>query len=454
MIRTKKIAIDDEFFGKESVGKIFKKIAPPVMMSQLIQALYNVVDSFFVGKYSNDGQTALSVIFPLQLVITALAVGTGVGVNTHISRLEALGDKDGAKKTAGAGIVLAVLSWALFAAIAAPLMRIFVSASAEAPNAVEYGVTYGTIITIFGLGTFLESMFSKILQAHGNMRLPMIAQIAGALTNIILDPFMIFGIGFFPEMGIAGAAWATVLGQFVSAAIVGIKAFYKPPKFSEFKKILKPVYIYGYPSILKQALYTVYIMTLNIILHGFSDAAVTTLGLYYKLQTFFFIPLTGLETCIVPLISFNFARKQYDRCKKTMQLSMFISATFMLLGIICFEFLPRQMIGLFSSDQTVQDIGSVAFRFIGLSFLPAVVSLMMPVFFQAIGAPLTSVMLALTRQLFCLVPVFYLLSRIGLNYSWLAFLIAETVTGSIGIAMYLRKLRRWKNETNLANASI
>ncbi len=287
-------------------------------------------------------------------------------------------------------------------------------------------------------------------QSRGNMRLPMIAQVAGALTNIVFDPLMIFGIGPFPEMGVAGAAYATVLGQVVSAVIVGIKGFRRPPAACDFPHYANRIYFYGYSSIIMQALYTVYIVGLNMILAKFSDSAVTVLGLYYKMQGFFFIPLIGLETCIVPVLSFNYTRKEYRRCRDTMNASFAISAVFMVIGIVCFCFFPRLLISIFSSNAEVHEIGNVAFRIIGTSFIPAVFSLMIPVFFQAIGAGKTSTLLVLIRQIFCLVPIFRLFSFIGLNYTWLSFPISESIAGGVGIVLYVRTLKKWKAEKDNA----
>ena len=446
-ISMKKNISESEFFGSERIGKVLLKIAPPVMLAQLIQALYNIVDSFFVGKYSDAALTALTVIFPIQLIIVALAVGTGVGVNTYMARKFAQGKEKDAFDAAGTGTVLALITWAVFSIISTILMRPYVMASAKTPLAVEYAITYGNIVCIGSLGAFLEGNWTKVHQARGNMRLPMIAQIIGAAVNIAFDPLLIFGIGFFPELGVAGAAYATVIGQIVAAIITCFGGLRKPPKLKDMIHYSGRIYKYGYSSIMQQALYTVYIVALNIILAGFSDAAVTVLGLYYKLQSFFFIPLLGLQTCIVPVLSFNFARGSYDRCKNTMRDAFLISMAFMSLGIICFIFFPDAAIGLFSSSSEVHDIGRIAFPIIGASFISAVFSLIMPVFFQAIGNGITSLILSLTRQIFCLLPIFWLFSLIGLNYTWIAFPVSETIAGGIGLLLYFRQVHKWTKST-------
>ena len=436
---------ESEFFGKERIGKILFKIAPPVMLAQLIQALYNIIDSFFVGKFSDDALTALTVIYPLQLIIIAFAVGTGVGVNTYMARKYALDREEDARKAAGTGTILELITWAVFALISVIIMRPYVMSSAKVPQAVEYAVIYGNIVCVGSLGAFLEGNWTKVHQARGNMRLPMIAQITGAVVNIIFDPLLIFGIGLFPELGVAGAAYATVLGQVVAAVITGFGGLCRPPETKEMLHYVKRIYWFGYSSILMQALYTVYIVALNIILAGFSDAAVTVLGLYYKMQSFFFIPLFGLQTCIVPVLSFNYAQAAYDRCQRTMRDAFLVSMAFMSAGIICFLFFPGQIMGLFSGSAEVHEIGKVAFPIIGTSFISAVFSLMMPVFFQAVGDGATSLMLSLTRQIFCLLPSFWLFSLIGLNYAWLAFPVSETVAGGIGLLLFFKRIIKWEN---------
>lgn len=438
---------EQNFFGAESIGKILLKIAPPVMLAQLIQALYNVVDSFFVGKYSDDALTAVTVVYPIQLIIVAVAVGTGVGVNTYMARKYALNQPEKADATAGTGQVLALLSWALFALVSYFIMPPYVRTSATEPAAIEQAVTYGRIVCVGSLGTFLEGNWSKVHQSRGNMKLPMLAQVAGALTNVVLDPILIFGLGPIPEMGVAGAAYATVIGQFISAIIVGIRGFCKPPKAKDAVRLAGKIYHYGYSSILMQSLYTVYIVMLNITLSGFSDSAVTVLGLYYKLQSFFFIPLFGLQTCIVPVLSFNCTRKSYKRCKDTMRDSFIISLVFMILGTVCFVAFPEPLMRLFSGSEQVIAIGKKAFPIIGCSFFAAVFSLIIPTFFQAIGNGLASIMLSLTRQIFVLVPVFWAFSKVGLDYTWIAFPVAEVTAGVIGLLLYRRQTKKWDLES-------
>ena len=302
----------------------------------------------------------------------------------------------------------------------------------------------GSIVCIGSLGIFLESCWTKVHQAQGDMRLPMMAQIAGAAVNIILDPILIFGWGYVPEMGAAGAAYATVTGQIAAAVITGIGGRRRPPALNKLLRCAKKIYYYSYSSILMQGLYTIYIVALNIILAGFSDAAVTVLGLYYKLQTFFFIPLFALQTCIVPLLSFNYTRRAYERCRSTINFTVIASSVCMCLAAASFICLPQQLISFFSDDAQILAIGLIAFPIIGTSFVPTVFSLTAPVFFQAIGRGSTSAFLSLLRQVVCLIPIFWLLSLIGLDYTWLAFPISEIISGGVGIVLYLRTVNSRK----------
>lgn len=425
-----------DFFGKENVWKILMKIAPPVMAAQLIQSLYSIVDSFFVGRYSADALTALSVIYPVQQLISAAAIGTGVGVNTLLARQYAQHDNT-AEDTAGSATVIAAAMWLIFAALSLVFLKPFCYASAETSAAAEAAISYGLIISIGSVGIFTESIWTKIHQASGNMRLPMIAQIIGAVINIILDPIMIFTL----DLGIQGAAYATVIGQIAAAVTVGIKGIRRPPSVKTILSCTKRIFALGYPSICMQALYTFYIGALNIILAGFCDEAVTVLGLYYKLQSFFFVPFIGLQTCIVPVISYNFGIKNIPRCRKVFSASMIVSVGMMLIGMAAFELIPDRLIMIFSQDSNVISIGVTAFRIIGTSFIPIVFSLMPPTFLMAVGYSKRSAFLSVLRQIICFVPIFKLLSLAGLDFCWWAYPITELITGTTAIIMYIHLIK-------------
>mgnify|MGYP001652565490 CR=1 FL=1 len=437
-------AAEAEFFASESVPRVLLRIAPPVMAAQLIQSLYNIVDSFFVGQYSTAGLTALSVIAPLQWLLLAFGVGTGVGVNTLMARYYAQKQERKANDAAGCGMVLAVLTWALYALVTALLMRPYVMLQASGEEAVSAGITYGNVIVVGSLGIFLESVWTKVHQARGDMRIPMIAQISGALVNIVLDPVLIFGLEPFPRGGVAGAAIATIIGQCVAAAIVARGGVHRPPALGVMAVYARRIYHFAYASILLQIMWSTYIIFLNIILQGFSDAAVTVLGLYYKLQAFFFIPLFALQGCIVAPLSYNYALEKYDRCRAIIRDACGFAMLGMVAGMICFIGFPHAMVGIFTHDGEVMAIGVPAFRVIGLCFLSAAPSMIMPAFFQAIGSGGYSVLCSLTRHVFCMVPIFWVLSWFGLAWVWWTFSITETVTALTGYVLYRLQLKRWR----------
>ncbi len=435
---------DQQLFGKEKVFKALLKIAPPVMFSQLIQALYNVVDSLFLGHYSDSALNALTIIYPFQYIAIALSIGIGVGVNTFMAKQYALRKDKEAENSVGVGFVLNIFAWLIFAICSLLLMNIYVGSMATTEQTLKDGVTYGLITCVGSLFIFLEANFSRSHQARGNMIQPMLSQSFGALTNIILDPILIFGLGFIPSMGVAGAAIATVIGQFVAFLISIYKGFRKPPKLNEFNFYIKNILFYGYSAGIQQILFSLYISILNLILAKFGESAITVLGLYYKLQSFFFIPIFGLTTCIIPFLSYNAARNEHLRCREIMKYTWLISAVLMVIGMVCFIGLPKVLLEIFTTNEEVLAIGLIAFPIIGSSFVGAIFSLSAPTFFQAIGKGVQSTILVLLRQIVCLVPIMYAFSFIGVNYTWIAFPIAETTTGIVGIILYIIQVNKWK----------
>lgn len=427
---------------QKKISKILLKLAPPVMLAQLIQALYNIIDSLFVGRYSDSGLTALSIIYPLQLLMIALAVGTGVGINTVMAAKLGVGNEKEADEYAGVGTPLAGFMWLLFAVICWFAMPFYAKMSTNSEVIIHDVIVYGRIVCVFSFGLFLESIWTKVLQSCGDMKTPMTAQIIGAITNIVLDPLLIFGMFGFPKMGIAGAAVATVSGQIMAALIVMKKGFRKSPHRQVYPHHIAKIFQLGIPNILMQSAYTFYILGLNLILATFSDQAVTALGLYYKWQTFFFIPLGAMQTCIVPVISYNYAARNIERCKKTLSASIVFGMSLMALGTLCFVCIPSQMLRVFTSDELVIAIGRVGFRFVGISFLPMVTSLIFPVFFQAVGSSLKSSLLTVIRTVVLFVPLAYLFSRFGLNWFWLTYPVTEVITSLTGAYFYRQFLNK------------
>ena len=433
-----------ELYGTERISRILFKLAPPVMLAQLIQALYNIVDSLFVGRYSESGLTALSIIYPIQLLMIALAVGTGVGINTVMAAKLGGGCKKDADEYAGVGTPLAVALWFSFAVICWLIMPAYARLSTNSQTVIVDVIRYGRIVCVFSFGLFLESIWTKVLQAEGDMKTPMVAQILGAVTNIILDPILIFGLFGMPEMGIGGAAVATVAGQIVAAMIVGRTGYRRSPDREVYPGHIARIFRLGTPNILMQSAYTFYILGLNLILATFSDQAVTALGLYYKWQSFFFIPLGALQTCIVPVISYNYASGQMDRCKKTLSTSLVGGMGLMFIGTLVFNLIPGQMLRVFTSDPQVIAIGTVGFHFVGISFIPMVTSLIFPVFFQAVGAAVKSSLLTVVRTMILFVPLGYLFSRLGLNDFWFTFPVTEVLTTLVGVFFYRRFMAQQK----------
>lgn len=423
-----------QIFGTEKISKVLLKMAPPVMLAQLIQALYNIVDSLFVGRYAESGLTALSIIYPIQLLMIALAVGTGVGINTVMAARLGTGQKEEAEEYAGVGTPLAIAMWFIFAGVCWLIMPAYARMSTSSEVVIRDVVIYGRIVCVFSFGLFLESIWTKVLQAHGDMKTPMFAQIIGAVINIILDPLLIFGMFGLPEMGIAGAAVATVSGQIAAALVVMKRGLRKSPAWKKYAAYIKTIFRLGVPNMLMQSAYTFYILGLNLILSGFSDQAVTALGLYYKWQTIFFIPLGAMQTCIVPIVSFNYAAHNIDRCRKALTTAVLFGISLMAVGTLCFETIPGPMLRVFTSDELVVSIGAHGFRFIGVSFFGLVTSLTFPVFFQAVGFGVKSSLLTIIRTVCLFVPLGWLFSRFGLEWFWLTFPVTELVTSLVGFA--------------------
>ena len=433
--------MESEFFGTERISRILMRLAPPVMLAQLIQALYNIVDSFFVGRFSDTGLTALSIVYPLQLLMIALAVGTGVGINTAMAYFLGTRDRKRSDEAAGISTALSLVMWAVFALLVAVLMPAYARMSTESEAVIADVIVYGRIVCVCSIGLFLESGWTKVLQAEGNMNRPMAAQILGAVTNIVLDPLLIFGLFGLPALGIAGAAIATVAGQIVAAAIVWRGGYRRSPEWALYPALVRRVYRLGIPNILMQSAYTFYILGLNLILSTFSDQAVTALGLYYKWQTFFFIPLGAMQTCIVPVISYNYAAGSLDRCRKTLRESILAGMALMLIGTLCFELIPGPMLRFFSRDAEVIVIGIYGFRWIGPSFLPMVTSLIFPVFFQAVGSAGKSSLLTILRTVVLFVPLGWLFAHWGLHAFWLTYPVTELITTAVGFLFYRQCLR-------------
>lgn len=404
------------------------KLSPPVMLALLIQSIYNIVDSYFVAQYFLSGLTALSIIFPIQLLMTALGTGTGTGLNILISRMDGNGDTARQRDVVKSGLYLGIWNFLIFTCIGMLLIGSYYTISSNQAEVRAEGIQYAQIIFLGSFGLFMESNCTKLLQAKGNMVTPMLAQVAGAAINLVFDPIFIFGLFGAPELGVAGAAIATIMGQW-AAMLITLRAVFRTYDVRgtfRFKDCIQ-IYQSGFPSIIMQSLYTLYIVGLNLILKQFTEDAVTVLGIYYKLQTFFFIPLMGLQQVIVPVISFNYGAHDNKRVNDTLRYSILISCGVMALGTFIFMAFPKELISIFAGSTSILSIGTLALRIISVSFLPASFAMMFTVYFQGIDKGKGSVFITVLRQIILLVPLAWLFHFAGLNYVWLTFPVTEVI---------------------------
>ena len=447
-----KILPRENKMGVMDENKLLITMALPLIISMLVQACYNIVDSVFVAMISEDALTAVSLAFPIQTIMIALGVGTGVGINATLSK--ALGEKNFTKanKAAANGVFLALCSFfvsiliGLF--VARPFYMVQVSENLQIVND---GVTYLRICCCFSLGIYVEITFERLMQGTGRTIYSMFTQLAGAITNIILDPLMIFGIGPFPEMGVAGAAAATVIGQWV-AGILGIilNAKKNPEIQVHLKEIFRPdpkiighIYAVGIPSIIMSAIGSVMTFGMDLILVGFTTTAVAVFGAYFKLQSFFFMPVFGMNNALVPIIAYNYGARKPQRITKTLKISCTAALCLMTEGLLVFQFFPELLLGLFNPSQAFLEIGRVALRTISWSFPIAAICIALGASFQALGNGIYSTIVSLCRQLVVLLPVAYLLSLTGeVQMVWLAFPIAEVVSGTVTFICFTRIYRQ------------
>lgn len=421
--------------GTMPVNRLLLSMAIPMMISMLVQALYNVVDSIFVAQINEDALTAVSLAFPMQNLMISLAVGMGVGVNANLSRFLGQKDFNSVNKTAGNGLLISLASYVLFLILGLTIVNPFVTlqAGAKETQIIEYGVSYLTICCVFSFGCFAQVMLERLLQSTGKTIYTMIAQGAGAITNIILDPILIFGLLGFPRMEVAGAAVATVAGQIVGAVIALIFNIKCNPEihislkhFVPNGQIIKKIMVVGIPSTLMSAMGSVMTFSLNKILVSFSKTAVAVFGVYFKLQSFIFMPVFGLNNGMVPIVSYNYGAQKKSRITKVIRYSIFYAAGMMLIGLFLFQVFPEFLLGLFNASSEMIAIGVPALRTISLCFVFASICIVLISVFQAMGNGVFSMFISFARQLIFLVPSAFLLSKTGnVDMVWYAFPIAE-----------------------------
>lgn len=442
--------------GTMEMSRLVPKISVPIMASMLIQALYNIVDSIFVSRFDPNGLTAVSLAFPFQMLMIALSTGMGTGFNSLVSRR--LGERrpQAARQAAwsgllveGAGSLLFVLFGLL---LAGPVMRLVVSGNlADSDSILDMGTSYLTVVTLFSSGVFLAIYFERMLQATGNTVLSMITQMAGAVTNIILDPILIFGwLGFRP-MGVLGAAVATVIGQWLSA-VLGF--FFNQYKNAELRlntqdckiirRDLSDIFAVGFPSTIMQAIGSVMNVGMNSILSGFeqSNAALNVMSVYFKLQSFIFMPVFGLSTGIIAILAYNYGARIKERIYRCIKVALIWACVIMLIGTLVFMIFPDRLMSVFESDANPEltaqmtQIGVVAMRIISSSFICAAIGIILSTVFQAVGKGVYSMIMSICRQLLVLLPAAWLIARLtGDVYAvWWCFPIAELA--ALGICLY------------------
>ncbi len=444
--------VKENKMGVLPVGKLVFSMSLPMMVSMLVQALYNIVDSLFVSQINQNAFTGVSLAFPLQNLMIAVGVGTGVGVNANLAR--ALGEKkfEKANKFARHGIFLAVCSYLAFLAVTLCFTKVYFRAQTDVAATIRYGEQYLYIAGGLSVGSFMQIMNERLLQSTGKTVLSMFTQGLGAVINIVLDPILIFGIGPFPKMGVAGAAVATVVGQ-ICGALFGIylnvtrnhEININMRGFRPEEKFVKSIYAIGVPSIIMASVTSVMTFLLNLILAGFGalkDTLQSVLGAYFKLQSFIFMPVFGLNNGTVPIISYNYGAGKRTRLVKTIKISALFATSIMLLGLLLMQVFPAQMLDIFKANDEMLRWGVPALRIISVSFIFAGVAIVFSSAFQSLGHPINSMIISIARQLIVLVPAAFLLAKTGNpDMVWWSFPIAEIMSLSASI-FFMIKIHR------------
>lgn len=428
--------------GVMPVNKLLVSMSLPMMISMLVQALYNIVDSIFVSRINENALTAVSLAFPLQTLMIALGAGTGVGINALLSK--SLGEKDyeKANKSAANGVFLAAVNYVIFLLVGIFVTGPFYLSQTNDAQILEYGKQYLTIVCCCSFGVYTQFVFERLLQSTGKTFYTMLTQGVGAIINIILDPIFIFGYFGIPRMGVAGAAVATVIGQIIAGIIALITNEKKNTEirvqlrgFRPDLTIIKQIYQVGIPSIIMQAIGSVMTYGMNKILLGFTNTAAAVFGAYFKLQSFIYMPVFGLNNGMVPIVAYNYGAGKKDRLIKTVKLSILYAVALMFIGFAVFQIFPSQLLLLFDASDTMLSIGIPALRIISCSFLLAGFCIICGTMFQALGNGVYSMIVSIARQLVVLLPAAYLLSLTGdVTYVWFAFPIAELV--SLGVSVF------------------
>lgn len=433
--------------GTMPVNRLLVTMSLPMIISMLVQALYNVVDSVFVSQINENALTAVSMAFPVQNLMIAVATGTGVGVNALLSR--SLGERNFrmANKAANNSAFLAVMSYLVFLIFGLVGVETFYRFQTDIPEIIAYGKDYTVIICIFSFGIFLQIAFERLLQATGRTIYTMFSQTAGAVINIVLDPILIFGYFGFPRMEVAGAAAATVIGQIVGMIITVIFNITKNKdirlhirEMKPDKIVIKNIYAVGVPSIIMASITSIMSFCMNKILMSFTSTATAVFGVYFKLQSFIFMPVFGLNNGMVPIIAFNYGAKQRKRITKTIKLGLCYAFCMLVIGLVIFQLGSEKLLGLFNASESMVAIGVPALKIISISFPFAAFSIISISVLQSLGHGIYSMFISVGRQLVVLVPIAFLMAQTGnLDLVWLAFPLAELVAVALG-GIFLRKV--------------
>ena len=442
--------LQENKMGVMPVGKLLANMALPMILSMLVQALYNVVDSVYVSRISESAVTALSLAFPVQNLQIGFAVGIGVGVNSLLSK--SLGEKnqEAANRAAGNGMVLMFIGTAAFMLFGIFGTRPYYEMQSTVADTVEGGIAYTSICCIFTMGIFMEILGERLLQATGRTVYTMITQGVGAIVNILLDPVFIFGWFGIPAMGIAGAAVATVIGQWIAAFLaLYFNEKHNPEvqfgkRYAKLEwKTVRTILTVGVPSIIMNGIGSFMNFGMNQILQGFTETATSVFGIYFKLQSFFFMPLFGINNATISIIAFNYGARKPERIMKTLKIASVSALGLMTAGLLAFQLIPDVLLGLFNPSPMFLEIGRVALRTISWSFPVAAVCISLGASFQALGNGMYSTITSLCRQLLVLLPVAYLMSLSGnVDYVWLSYPIAEIVSGSLTVFFFTRIYRQ------------
>ena len=439
---------EENKMGYLPVRRLIITMSLPMMISMLVQALYNVVDSIFVARINESALTAVTLAFPLQSLMIAVGSGTGVGINALLSR--SLGEKryDRSDAAANTGLFLIFLSYIAFLLIGLFGVGPFIATQTKDPTIREYAVTYLRICCCLSIGVLFQMTFERLLQSTGRTVYSMISQATGAIINIIFDPIMIFGLFGFPKLGVAGAAYATVMGQIVGSMIGMFLNLNKNPDINfSFKQILSPkksivkeIYFVGVPSILMMSIGSVMTYLMNQILRTFSSTATAVFGVYFRLQSFFFMPVFGLNNGLIPVLAYNYGAREKKRIIESLRFAMILAMSIMAAGTLVFQLFPARLLGLFNASEEMLRIGVPALRIISLSFIVAGACIAMGSVFQAFSRSYYSLIVSVGRQLVVLIPVAYLLSKLGdVTDVWWSFPIAEMASCVLSV-YYFRKL--------------